>query len=105
MIERQWQKPGRCSEKGDNCVEVDLSQADQDEIAVRDGKLGEASPILIFDRAEWDAHQAAVRVGQYDLGGNKVAAIAEAVGMLSDVEMLELSATIKSRTMDLLLGR
>lgn len=101
MIERQWQKPGRCEPNGGECVEVAVRA---NEVAVRDGKLGEDSPVLVFDLAEWAAHQAAILDGQYALdGAGRVAAIAEAIGSLSDIEMLELSATIKSRTMDLLL--
>lgn len=102
MHERQWQKPGRCGPDGGNCVEVDLSMFHHGEIAVRDSKLGEDSPILTFDRAEWEAHLTAVRTGQYDTGGDKVAVLAEAISLLSDVEMLELSAAIKTRTMELL---
>lgn len=101
MHERQWQKPARCEPNGGNCVEVDLSRYHHDEIAVRDSKLGEDGPIFIFDRAEWDAHLAAVRIGQYDIGGDKVSALAQAIGLLSDAEMVELAGAIRARTLEL----
>jgi len=34
--------------------------------AVRDTKLGEASPILTFDAAEWQVFTAGVRNGKFD---------------------------------------
>jgi hypothetical protein len=104
MIERQWQKSVLSEPNGGNCVEIDLSRAGQDDIAVRDTKL-ENSPVLHFTRAEWECHLLAVKGGQYDLGGSdRVGILATAISALSDIEMLELSATIKARTMDLLLG-
>jgi hypothetical protein len=102
MSESPWQKSFASEPNGGSCVEVSLRE---DEIAVRDTKLGEASPVLRYTRAEWDAHLLAVKGGQYDLGGgDTVAMIANVISTLSDVEMLELSATIKTRTMELLLG-
>jgi hypothetical protein len=44
-----WQRPTACDNSSGNCVEV--SQADV--VKVRDGKLGDASPIIEFTPAEW----------------------------------------------------
>jgi hypothetical protein len=65
MINREWEKSFASEPNGGSCVEVDKSQPG--EIAVRDDKLGEASPILIFDYAEWSAFLIAVKAGQFDL--------------------------------------
>jgi Domain of unknown function (DUF397) len=103
MSESSWEKSFASEPNGGSCVEVNLGQ---DEIAVRDTKLGELSPVLRYTRAEWEAHLLAVKSGQYDLGGSdRVAMIANVIGTLSDIEMLELSNAIKARTMELLLDR
>lgn len=63
-MQHNWQAPNRCSPRGDNCVEVDIQPG---AIYVRDGKLGDDSPIHQFDPAEWDAFVASVKAGQFDL--------------------------------------
>lgn len=65
MINRNWQKPDRCEPNLGNCVEIDMSQPG--EVAVRDSKLGETSPVHLFDHAEWGAFVASVKAGQFDL--------------------------------------
>lgn len=66
VMPRGWQKPGRCEPNGGNCVEVNLDEASEDRIQVRDSKIVD-SPVLTYTRAEWLAHLEAVRNGQYDL--------------------------------------
>lgn len=102
MIERPWEKSFASEPNGGSCVEVKLGPED---IAVRDTKLGEESPVLRFTPDEWEAHLLAVKAGQHDLsgGGSKVALLADAISSLSDAEMLELSTAIKTRTLELLL--
>jgi hypothetical protein len=47
-----------------NCVEVaDLLDGGR---AVRDTKLGEASPVLRYTASEWQAFVAGVRAGEFD---------------------------------------
>lgn len=65
MIERKWEKSFASEPNGGSCVEVDMSQPG--EVAVRDDKLGDASPILTFDYDEWAAFLIAMKAGQYDL--------------------------------------
>lgn len=61
--------PWRKSTFSDNgqeggCVEVaDLSDGGS---AVRDSKLGEASPVLTFTAKEWDAFLRGAALGQFD---------------------------------------
>jgi uncharacterized protein DUF397 len=66
MINRVWQKPGRCEPNGGNCVEVDHTTT-PDIVYVRDSKAGDEGTVFEFDRAEWQAHLDAVKAGQYDL--------------------------------------
>jgi hypothetical protein len=59
-----WAKSFASEPNGGNCVEVNLSRPDL--VGVRDTKLS-ASPVLVFDRGEWDAFLVAVKAGQFDL--------------------------------------
>lgn len=70
MIEREWEKSFASEPNGGSCVEVDMSQPG--EVAVRDDKLGETSPILTFDHDEWSAFLIAVKAGQFDLPGGGI---------------------------------
>jgi hypothetical protein len=53
--------PHRCESGA--CVDV---ANHTDHVLIRDSKLGDASPVLSFTRAEWDAFTAGVRDGQFD---------------------------------------
>ena len=64
-ILRKWRKSFASEPNGGSCVEVDMSQPG--EVAVRDDKLGDASPILVFDYEEWAAFLIAVKAGQFNL--------------------------------------
>jgi uncharacterized protein DUF397 len=58
-----WRKSTRSNNQG-ACVEVaDLTAGGR---AVRDTKLGEASPVLTFTQVEWVAFTAGVRDGEFD---------------------------------------
>lgn len=59
-VEVAFKRSSSCESSG--CVEVAVG----DEVWVRDSKLGDASPVLNFTRAEWDAFTAGVRDGQFD---------------------------------------
>jgi hypothetical protein len=101
MINSSWQKSVLSEPNGGNCVEI---QRGPDGVRVRDTKLGPDSPVLYFTDLEWECHLLAVKGGQHDLpDSDRVSVLAAAISALSDVEMLELSATIKTRTMELLL--
>jgi hypothetical protein len=57
---QSWRSP-MCGAAG-SCVEIaDLFDG---AIAVRDGTSGDASPVLIFTRAEWDAFTTAIKTGE-----------------------------------------
>ena len=56
----RWFKSGHSGDGG--CVEVAFLG---DAIGVRDSKLKDGSPVLAFDRREWDAFLAGVRDGQF----------------------------------------
>jgi hypothetical protein len=47
------------------CVEAEGTEGG---VLVRDTKLGEASPVLSFTDAEWNAFVAGVRDGEFDRG-------------------------------------
>jgi len=56
-----WTKSSRSSVNG-SCVEI---QADGNgNIKVRDSKLGDESPVLVFNAQEWDAFVEGVRDGE-----------------------------------------
>jgi hypothetical protein len=59
-----WRKSTFSNGNGGGCVEVaDLSDGGR---AVRDTKLGEASPVLWYTKAEWEAFVLGVRAGEFD---------------------------------------
>jgi hypothetical protein len=58
-----WHK-STFSGQGNSCVEVaDLPGNGR---AVRDSKLGDDSPVLTFNAAEWDAFTRGVGAGEFD---------------------------------------
>lgn len=58
-----WRKAKASNSQG-NCVEVaDLPNGYR---AVRDSKLGDKSPTLIFRPAEWDAFILGAKAGEFD---------------------------------------
>lgn len=59
-----WRKSSFSNPSG-NSVEVDTSE--EGKVKVRDSKLGDQSPVLVFDHAEWDAFIRGVKVGDFDL--------------------------------------
>lgn len=61
-IEVQIGSVGDCSENG--CVEIQGGE-DGSDYSVRDGKLGDASPVLRFTRSEWAAFVSGVRAGEF----------------------------------------
>ncbi|WP_460727881.1 DUF397 domain-containing protein [Nocardia heshunensis] len=52
------------SQGGEACVEAAHLRSGQ--VAVRDSKLGESSPILCFDGSTWDRFTSAVKAGRFD---------------------------------------
>ncbi len=57
-----WRRSSRCGAAG-SCVEVaDLPAGSK---AVRDGKLGDASPALIFTTEEWQSFLSGVKAGDF----------------------------------------
>jgi len=62
--EATWAKSSFSEPNGGSCVEVNLGR--QGLVGVRDTKL-EASPVFVFDTAEWVAFLRAVKAGQFDL--------------------------------------
>ncbi|GAB0102548.1 hypothetical protein JMUB6875_15160 [Nocardia sp. JMUB6875] len=63
LIGARWFKSSR-SQGGEACVEAAHLRAGQ--VAVRDSKLGESSPILCFNGAAWDCFTSAVKAGSFD---------------------------------------
>lgn len=47
------------------CVEV--AQIPDEGVAVRDSKLGDNSPVLVFNQQEWRAFITGVKAGEFDL--------------------------------------
>ena len=58
----RWVRVSRCDHG--QCVEVARGP---DGVYVRDSKLGDASPVLGFTNAEWEAFVAGVKRGEVDL--------------------------------------
>lgn len=54
----EWRKSASCSTN--SCMEV--ADLDDGGHAVRDGKLGDDSPVLVFDPVAWAAFMNAVKV-------------------------------------------
>lgn len=54
----RWRRSSRCGTSG-ACVEV--ADLDGGVVALRDGKIGDASPVLVFEPAEWAAFVAGVK--------------------------------------------
>jgi len=61
-----WAKSSLSGPWTDNCLEV-AGGENLEEILVRDTKLGEASPVLTFTPAEWNAFLGGVKLGEFDL--------------------------------------
>jgi hypothetical protein len=56
----EWHRPG-CGAAG-ACVEI--ANLPEGGVAIRDGKSGDASPVLTFTQDEWGAFTAAIRSGE-----------------------------------------
>lgn len=59
----RWFKSSR-SGGGEHCVEA--AHLSTGNVGLRDSKLGEASPILVFAPAHWDSFLEDVSKGRYD---------------------------------------
>ncbi|WP_328602633.1 DUF397 domain-containing protein [Nocardia terrae] len=59
----RWFKSSR-SQGGEACVEAAHLRTGR--VAVRDSKLGECSPVLVFDGLAWDSFTRAVKAGSFD---------------------------------------
>jgi hypothetical protein len=57
----EWKRSSLCDNSG-SCVEVARLG---DQVAVRDGKLGDASPVLKFDGPEWKAFVGGILGGEF----------------------------------------
>ncbi|MEU6584873.1 DUF397 domain-containing protein [Nocardia sp. NPDC046763] len=65
LSEADWFKSSY-SHSGGECLEAaHLSHA---RVGVRDSKLGDSTPVLVFSPADWDVFNAAVQAGKFDLG-------------------------------------
>lgn len=58
-----WRKSSY-SQGQNNCVEIARKDG---WVGIRDSKLGNESPVLVFTEAEWTAFQAAVRDDEFQL--------------------------------------
>jgi hypothetical protein len=56
----KWHRSSFC--QADGCVEVARAGA---EVLVRDSKLGDASPVLAFTEAEWEAFRNGVAADEF----------------------------------------
>ncbi|WP_458690955.1 DUF397 domain-containing protein [Nocardia tengchongensis] len=66
MISRSgvvWFKSSRSAQQ-DACVEAAHLRGGR--VGVRDSKLGESSPVLVFDGVIWDRFTSAVKAGRFD---------------------------------------
>ncbi|WP_067574084.1 DUF397 domain-containing protein [Nocardia acidivorans] len=59
----RWFKSSYSSSGGD-CVEA--AHLGGGKVGVRDSKLGDASPVFVFEPDSWDAFTTAVRAGKFD---------------------------------------
>ncbi|MRH87752.1 DUF397 domain-containing protein [Nocardia sp. SYP-A9097] len=59
----EWFKSSR-STSGGECVEAAHLRGGM--VGVRDSKLGETGPVLVFGPGEWDSFNDAVRSGRFD---------------------------------------
>ena len=64
LAELAWRKSSYSGDTGGNCVEV--AALDDGGRALRDSKLGSASPLLRFTASEWAAFLAGARDGEFD---------------------------------------
>jgi Domain of unknown function (DUF397) len=55
-----WATSSRCA--SESCVQV--ARLTNGDTAVRDGKQGDASPVLVFTQAEWGAFTAGIQAGE-----------------------------------------
>lgn len=60
--EADWRRSFRCGSHG-SCVEIAKLA---DGVAIRDGKAGDASPVLRFSLEEWGAFVAGIKDGEFD---------------------------------------
>ncbi|WP_067568494.1 DUF397 domain-containing protein [Nocardia acidivorans] len=60
----EWFKSSRSTSSGGECLEA--AHLGGGSVGVRDSKLGEASPVLVFGPAEWDSFTGALRGGRFD---------------------------------------
>ncbi|MFI1918601.1 DUF397 domain-containing protein [Nocardia sp. NPDC020380] len=63
LSEARWFKSSRSGSNAD-CVEA--AHLGGGRVAVRDSKLGDTGPVLVFAAAEWDAFAAGVSGGEFD---------------------------------------
>ena len=61
-MEDVWVKSTKSGSEG-SCVEVSVTPGT---VKLRDSKLGEASPVLTFNPAEWEAFRAGVASGEFN---------------------------------------
>lgn len=59
---KTWRKSTKSTD-GNNCVEVCYDEPGF--IAVRNSRLGDASPVNFFDKGEWDAFRAGMDNGEF----------------------------------------
>jgi hypothetical protein len=59
----QWIRSSFCAADKPQCVEVrDTPRG----VELRDSKLGDDSPVLLYTHEEWEAFTAGVRAGEFD---------------------------------------
>ncbi|MFF0635946.1 DUF397 domain-containing protein [Nocardia sp. NPDC004151] len=64
LSDAHWFKSSK-SQGGETCVEA--AHLREGAVGVRDSKLGDSSPVLIFDGSAWDCFTGAVKAGWFDL--------------------------------------
>ncbi|MTE14125.1 DUF397 domain-containing protein [Nocardia aurantiaca] len=64
LSDAHWFKSTK-SQGGETCVEA--AHLSGGGVGVRDSKLGESSPVLVFDGQAWDRFTSAVKAGRFDL--------------------------------------
>ncbi|MFE3795216.1 DUF397 domain-containing protein [Nocardia tengchongensis] len=65
LSDARWFKSS-WSQGGEACVEAAHLRSGR--VAVRDSKLGQSSPVLVFEGLDWDRFTGAVKVGRFDRG-------------------------------------